>query len=423
MLLAMASVPGCKSPDTVSTQPIEGGPASFAMIQSHVFTPSCTQCHNSTDARTNGSLNLTGDSAYANLVNALSFHPGAAGAGLGVRVMSGHPEKSFLVSKLTGLLYDSLGARMPKDGHPISDGKVEFIRRWITAGAPKTGAVVADTALLNDQSEGSQAPIAVLAQPAQGFQLHLEPFEVPAGSEREVFIYKKNPMTSLQFMSGVQISMREGSHHFILWNIDGAAEELVEGAVRDRTDDEMKRDRVFVNGSQTLLLNFKFPEGIAVPLPPQYGFDFNSHYVNPSSQMYHGEAYVNVNTIDASKVQHQATPFLWADTDFQIPGLTASYTRKYKWPKFTKLTHMLLLSSHAHKRMLSFKIYKNGPTGELIYSSEDWHEPPVETLSFDFQPGEQLYSETTWANETTRPIRFGYTTEDEMNVIFGYYWQ
>lgn len=38
------------------------------------------------------------------------------------------------------------------------------------------------------------------------------------------------------------------------------------------------------------------------------------------------------------------------------------------------------------------------------------------------EPEDELVSQTIWKNETNEPVRFGFTSEDEMNVLVGYYW-
>jgi hypothetical protein len=159
-----------------------------------------------------------------------------------------------------------------------------------------------------------------------------------------------------------------------------------------------------------------------VAIPPNLGFDLNSHYVNPTDHVLHGESYMNLLTTPRSQVQHIATPFLIADQNFYIPA-RSTYTRNYEWPGVSVPTHLIMLTSHAHKHLTSFKVWKNSTKKELLYSNSDWHEPIVANFDILLQPGEQLYSETTWQNNTSTPLQFGFTSEDEMNILLGYTWQ
>jgi hypothetical protein len=334
------------------------------------------------------------------------------------------PDSSMLYAKIAGHLPDngdSLGERMPRGGHRLSSGKIEFVKEWILHGAPRYGKV-ADPALLNDKSDTAQLILNPLPKPGQGFQLHMPAYEIQPGTEREIFLYQHNPNTTTQYMHSAEVAMREGSHHFILWGVDGSQFDLPENVFRDRTDAEMSRVRDILGGSQTLYSTLTLPPGVAVAIEPNKGFDFNSHYVNPTDEPIHGEAYVNIYTMPADSVEHIAQPFLWADPNFMIPP-HSTYTRAHYWDPFTDTTHLLVLASHAHKRMISFKVYRNGPTGELLYTNTDWHEPPVAQMDLVLKPNERLYSETTWMNESDHSIKFGLTSEDEMNILVGYYWQ
>jgi hypothetical protein len=415
-------VASCRSSVTQTAPTAVDDTASFLRLQRAIFNQSCTQCHNTDRAMLNGDLSLDSTVAYANLVNALPTNLQAASNGF-YRIRPTHPDSSLLYLKIAPGLASGLGDPMPNQGHPLSPGKREFIRQWIAAGAPKFGNV-ADPKLLLDTSEDPQAALIPLTPPSPGigFQIHMPSFDIQPGTEREIFLYKTNPNKDTQYVKTIDIRMREGSHHFILWNVDGASEGLTDGTLRDRTDGEMSRPRDFVNGSQTLELHYDFPPGIAVAIPPNLGFDLNSHYVNPTDHVLHGESYMNLLTTPRSQVQHIATPFLIADQNFYIPA-RSTYTRNYEWPGVSVPTHLIMLTSHAHKHLTSFKVWKNSTKKELLYSNSDWHEPIVANFDILLQPGEQLYSETTWQNNTSTPLQFGFTSEDEMNILLGYTWQ
>lgn len=272
-------------------------------------------------------------------------------------------------------------------------------------------------------------PLTPLEKPlaSEGFQIYMEPFEIPAETEKEIFKYKKSPVNSTQFVNKVQFRMRQGSHHFVLYTVNGVQEGLVDGAIRTDVEAEMQRpSRQFVFGAQTPNAEFTFPPGVAMRMNAGAGLDLNAHYVNHSSDLYKGEAYINLFTVPESQVQHVAQPLLNADMSFTIPANTQSYTRSYNWGAFDRRTHLFLLTSHAHKRMLMYKVFKiSAASGDTIqiYNTFNWHEPDVVSTDIIFEPGDELYSETTWRNETDKPIAWGSTSEDEMNVIYGYYWQ
>lgn len=426
-LAALAALVGCSTTTTISDPPATSDPidttSSYHMLATQVFNVSCTQCHNDQNKQGFANLSLEEKSAYAMLVGVAPTNAVAKSVGY-LRVFPSHADSSFLYKKVSGNLLDGMGERMPQGGHAISAGKIEFIRQWIAAGAPKTGKV-ADEMLLHDMPD-MQNPIVPLDPPAAGtgFQVHLAPFDIAPATEKEVFVYQPNPNTTDQYINKVKVRMRDGSHHYILYTIDGASNNLKPGELRSDVEKEMQRDRSFLFGSQMTDAEYDFPDSVAVKIPANIGFDVNSHYVNPTSGTYEGEAYINLYTMPVEKVKHVAQPFLWSDTRFSIPA-KQTYTRNTKWPAATKVSHLIMLNSHAHKHMTDFKVYlhHNNGTEEMIYENTSWHEPPVKAMDLIIQPKEYLRSETTWTNETDRTITFGFTSEDEMNILVGYIWQ
>jgi hypothetical protein len=90
----------------------------------------CTSCHNAQGARFAGNLNLSGATAYSQLVNvASSGKPGA------IRVIPADPENSYLIHKIEGRP-GIVGERMPRTSGPfLTPGQILIIRTWIAQGA------------------------------------------------------------------------------------------------------------------------------------------------------------------------------------------------------------------------------------------------------------------------------------------------
>jgi hypothetical protein len=94
---------------------------------------------------------------------------------------------------------------------------------------------------------------------------------------------------------------------------------------------------------------------------------------------------------------------------------------------FDKKTTVISMIGHCHKRGEKFVIkYKGGKRdGEILYVSEDYANAPY--LNFAkplvMEKGEGLSWDVTYNNETNRTITYGVTSEDEMNFIFGFFYQ
>ena len=275
---------------TVFGQTAPGENSAYHDIQEYIFDKSCANsaCH--AGPANAGNLNLTYGLSYEDLVVGVPQNPAAAAAGMKL-VDPGNPENSFLLTKLMGPTAPEQGARMPFGGGVLHDGKIEAIRAWIAAGAPQTGKVVGigDLAVLRDPEEIFEPPAP--PPPGEGYQLHLPPFKIEPGTEREVFYTMQikdengNPVQGDIFMNKYEIFYPVGSHHFVLYRMTDAAiaegiidTGLVPGIGVDPADSFRELDpadpqalgnigthRFFVAGTQTEDFSFAFPEGVAPP--------------------------------------------------------------------------------------------------------------------------------------------------------------
>ena len=416
--------------------------SSFDLIQDRILTPTCATagCHASeqdNSFRQHG-LVLSEGKTYANLINKLSQQPEARAEGM-ARVKPFNSNESLLYHKLN---WDAshhsgkqFGSPMPLGSTPLSLGQIEFVRRWIEAGAPREGSMV-DTTLLNDTTPGYLVNFEPLAPPAagMGIQMKLDPFSVVPNFERELFIRKVVGNTEEIFVHRIQIKMRPGSHHFLLYDFPDKSKLPPLNVVRDiRNPDGTQnfetflsmQNHVFWAGTQTPSHDYTFPPGTALRVAPGTCFDLNSHYVNKTSQPLMGEVYVNLLTLPKSEVKHIVKSLDLGNTQFVLPPNKKTVAVK----SFTsdKPMKVLMLTSHTHKLGEKFVIRINGGArdGEIVYENTDWEHPLIKNFPtpISLAKGEGLTSEITYNNTTNRTIRFGLTSEDEMGIIFGYYYE
>ncbi len=427
-------------------------------IQDYVFDKSCANsvCHAAPANAAN--LNLTYGLSYEDLVGRTPQNPAAAAAGMKL-VDPGNPDNSFLLTKLVGPPPEQ-GTRMPFNAGPIHEGKIEAIRTWIAAGAPQDDqlAGIGDLSVLRDPEETFVAPAP--PAPGQGYQLRLPPFKIEPGTEREVFyatqIKDENgqPPAGDIFINKVEIYYPSGSHHFIVYRIteEGLAKDVLSRGVMpgiavdpaesfrelDTEDPQVLGnfgiDRLFVIGTQTDDTSFEFPEGVALRLPGNTVYDLNSHYINLlGTEPLIGETYVNFYTIPEEEVQYEAVEIFISNRSIYVPpGTTRLATmdmfvedeleRRGHTPD-TKL-NVFLLTSHMHRHGELFEINQMS-TDELLHRSVAYDDAPITlfdpALVLDVTDG--LSFQCTHSNyDTPTPLEFGLTSEDEMCIMFGYYY-
>jgi hypothetical protein len=420
-----------------------GGPTataastSFARIQEQVFAPSCafSACH--APGNSSGSnLVLTGSGVYDALVNIAPAQAVARSDGL-KRVVPGKPDSSLLWHKVNGFLAGhhahDYGAPMPYAGQSLPAGQIEFIRQWIAGGASASTDIVNPDLLT---STASVVPYVPIAPPASGFQVRMMPFTIGKSTEREVFLYTPVGNAQETWVNRIQTHMRTGSHHFVLYSFAANTPGFVlpqAGIVRDLKDANGAYQpltlasmafHVFFAGTQASDGDYTFPPGVAIRIPANAQLDLNSHYVNSTTLAASGEAEANLHTVPAAQVQFEAEPLNLVNTDLTLPAGRDTTIRKTF--RFTKLTRVVMLTSHMHKRGLRFVVrVSGGPrNGEVVYQSEAWDHPPILALTTPLvlQPGEGLTSEVTYRGDPSKVVRFGLTADDEMDIIFGYWY-
>jgi hypothetical protein len=442
---ATAIASACGGGDSATTgAPLPGeATSSFARLQSSVLSPSCavSGCHVSASAAASGNLVLAPDVAYDNLVNVVPTNLSARRDGL-KRVVPFKPDSSVLFQKVVLALAahgGDYGNTMPVGSAPLTQGQVDFIQKWIAAGAPRTGDVV-DAALLKNTTAQPSTPFVKLAPPAVGasFQVRVDSFSVQPNFEREVFVYRPLGNSADVYVNRIQTSMRPLSHHFALYAIDpsmagGFPCTPQTNVVRDirNADGSMNllnmipmACHVFLAGSQSQASDYAFPAGVALRLPASFSIDVNAHYVNRTSATIPGEAYANLYTVPLAQVEKVASTLNMSNTNVSLPA--SRETTLVKTFTVSQTTTVFMLTSHMHSLGTKFqiKIVGGARDGELVYESTDWEHP--QTLTFAppivLQKGQGLKSVITWNNTTGHTVTFGLQSTDEMGIIFGYYY-
>lgn len=414
---------------------------SFEIIEEQVFATSCavSGCHSSTSdaSYAQHGLVLSKGNAFSNLVGKMAKNQAAAALKLQL-VKPFDADNSFLFHKIScqsshHSASSNFGSQMPLGGNYLTQGQVEFIKRWINAGATATETGISTTVLKD--STACQQDITPLAAPAagKGFQLKIDLFDVPKNFEREVFLRANTPNAEAVYVNRIEMKGRSNSHHFVVYSFRNAnaVPQLnilrdirnMDGSLNMITAGEMQ-NHIFFGGGTDVNSDVTLPAGVALKLDPLTPLDLNAHYFNKTNLLLKGENYVNFHTIPVSNVQFVAKALDLNNLDISIPaGQRKTFSKTFT---FNAVTRVVLLTSHFHRFGEKFDIkIAGGPrNGELVYTNTDWLHPFVKSFATPIvlQPGEGLTSEVTYYNSSSKAVAFGLTSEDEMNIIFGYYY-
>jgi hypothetical protein len=443
LLLLLCSVNACAGTDSSSSTGaplVVGADATFSRIQRDILDPQCAGCHTSgnTNAKQSG-LVLTADSSYQQLVGIASVQGLAKSVGL-LRIKAFKSDSSLFYHKLAwipGHHSVDYGNLMPMGTtQGVTAGQLEYIRRWIDAGAPRTGNV-ADTTVLADTRVQSATFSALAAPTTGGLQLKVDSFAVTPSRERELFVYRALGNAADLYVTRIQSRMRPGSHHLLLYTFDETNTSFpcdsrpAHDAVRDIKNQDGTFNlgnvlpmacHVFFAGAMTPEFDYSFPPGVALRLPANASLDLNVHYVNRSPANLPGEAYANLYTTDRARVQTVARTLNYTNTNIYLAaGQRATLTKFF--PVSVRTT-VLGVTSHMHSLGEKFEIRVRRANGSVttIYTNTDWEHPGFVNFvtPIVLEPGDGLESVVTWNNTTARLVTFGLASTNEMDIIFGY---
>lgn len=323
----------------VATSNVKG---SFDLIQDRILTPSCATsgCHvANTDASfaQHGLLLSSASISYKNLVDAVPLNAVAQANHL-LRVTKFIADQSLLYHKLNWDVSHhanaNYGTAMPLGGKPLSVGQLEFVKKWIEAGAPEKGTV-ADVKLLDDTTPhyDPNATFTPLDAPEKegktGIQLKIDKFSVAPNFEREIFV--RRPLNNLEpiYVNRIKLKSRANSHHLVLYdfkdkNILPNLNEIRDLRHADGSYDILTyltlANHVFLGGGTDPNSDYSFPEGTALLLPAKSSIDVNPHYFNRTSEPLYGENYVNLYTTTADQVKNVVKMIDFNNTNFTLPA-------------------------------------------------------------------------------------------------------
>lgn len=447
ILVVLISISNCTNNSIESTDPLPNNTiekSSFDLIQEKIFTPSCATsgCHQSDkdgSFKQHG-LVLAQGVSFKNLFNKIPKNSNAVADNIKL-VTAFKSAESLLFHKLNwnnDHHSKNYGSPMPLGSTSLFAGQIEFIRRWIEAGAPEKGKVVAGENLLDDKTlaivdDETFKPMAA-PKDGDGIQLKVEKFEIAPIFERELFVRREIGNKEPLYVNKLKFQSRQNSHHMVVYAFKEKAVLPAVNVIRDlrQPDNSLNiltalsiGEHIFLGGGTDASQEYIFPEGAALLLPPNATVDLNPHYFNKTNSIRYGENYVNFYTTPKEKVKNVVQMLNLANQTFTIaPNERKTISKSWT---FNTVNNIVMLTSHTHKLGEKFIIKIKGGTrdGQIVYETTDWEHPLIKNFTTPLQllKGEGLTSEVTYFNNTTKTVKFGLTSEDEMNIIFGYYYE
>ncbi|HKP58578.1 MAG TPA: hypothetical protein VJV78_17755 [Polyangiales bacterium] len=411
--------------------------STFAAIQQVIFEKNnCTNrmCHG---AAAMGGLDLRAEAAYESLIEVK-----ATSSSL-FRVMPGEPDESFLYNKLRAATepgsVDVEGSPMPSGAAPLKREHLEAVRKWIEAGAPRTGSIGDSVTGRSDSiakllgsclPEATPVSIGALEAPAaaEGVQLAMAPFTVPGQTELEVCFAQYYDFSDVVpaefqdrergvfFVNGQRLRQDPHSHHLVIAHAGLGAEAVHDpsfgkwachGGDREGTScDPLERSACGsgmcasepkpttacigfgpagsasilgsnnIGGAQTAQFYQAPREGIYETMPIKGIVYMNSHAFNLTGEATQLHAWLNL--FYAHERDHELEDVTVGTSMVahgQAPFTKQMYCRTWVAPQGSQL---YTLTSHTHKRGRNFTV--DLADGTRIYTNARYSDPIVKVF-------------------------------------------
>ena len=264
-----------------------------------------------------------------------------------------------------------------------------------------------------------------MLRPGHGMQISVGPIAVPQGKEVTDCTYFKLGINHDLAVNRVKIKVRGGSHHQHIYRSTDPTRDVPDGV--EVCNMAVNFDEwELVLASQSVLLNWKLPRGVAFYFRAHEQLLAQSHFVDNGllSSPPNGWALYNLYAIPERKVVSYVGSLFGQDRDVLVPPhSTTSATTRCVFPKPVNL---IAMTGHYHFRGVHFtaSLWDGTTTGEQVYEQKGYLEP----LFKSYREGELsnvpgIEWTCTWDNPTDDTFKFGpFTDQNEHCNLFAFYY-
>ena len=270
-----------------------------------------------------------------------------------------------------------------------------------------------------------------LGRPPHGLQVRLSPITIEPGTEREVCQLVTLPNRKAMDVSQISVAMPSGSsfgtHHFAMFLYEGDDPSGVPSGPFDRVGcvgvggQLVSPILAFVQRSKQRI---GFPRGVGVTLRAGQGLLLNSHYLNGSTDPVTIDVAVNFRAARTRSIRHHAKSFQLGTLGINVPpGTDGSASGTWTTP-FPMNVVWLSTHSHKHTQTVDVDLVRGGAVGPEELRTTSYSEPTVNRYPtpLRLQAGDGFHWTCNYRNDTSMPLHFGVTSNDEMCFTVGFFY-
>ena len=424
-----------------------------------IFQANCTTgCHSGATPSANLDLGADEAQVYQNIVGVTPINPFAANTLKQKLIDPGYPERSYLLRKCSNGMDSEIdlvdvaeGNSMPSGLPAMEDYEIEMIRQWVIWGAQDTGTYV-DPAIIEEYyTVGGIAdierPLTPEEEGLEGYQVRFGPTFLAPSSEFEYFQIHETQSTEKKEIVKMDGIMHPFSHHWVIRDFEKTQ---VGNFGMLPIDGTQVNAQAFVYQFATYMgiwmysREMELPQGTAIFQDSASALLLNLHMPNYSADsVCKASTYLNVYTQDfgSGAIEMKADLKQYGDLDpwiLHIAPDAQEHTFEHDYVIPNETLYFWNIQGHTHEIGTDFDVYNRNPDGtrgDQIYEgfynpdytfnqgSWDYTHPPVRTwdelLEVNMDWG--LILEAKFVNPTSDTINFGFTTDEEMHIMYYQY--
>ncbi|AUX24290.1 uncharacterized protein SOCEGT47_048270 [Sorangium cellulosum] len=253
----------------------------------------------------------------------------------------------------------------------------------------------------------------------------------PGGEKTECLVFRlDNPEGA--FIRRLRGWLGDGSHHMTLYKSVDAVERR-EPFPCAAFESSFRGDRpIFIAQQRQTELSFPHDEEgtpIGFRIEPRQMVRIEMHYVNMSPEPASVESRILLETVPLSTKVVETDIAFWTTFDIEIPPSSAHAT-EVKFTRGLEGSRSFALTTHQHHLATRMRVWHadsaSDAEGRLVANSTDWANPPLEIFDPPLVFGDGgktgLAFQCEWTNPTPRTVTVGESVEDEMCLLWHYYY-
>ncbi len=266
----------------------------------------------------------------------------------------------------------------------------------------------------------------------QSYSVEFGPINVPAGTERTQCVIKRLGNPNMMHVGTIHNTLGNASHHMIVYRVNDTMEQTTP------FDCQPFVDTLDPSKGAPLMITQKKDEVLALPAGVAYTLDANQmlrlemHYINATPMDVTLDSKSTLTSILDSAYKYEGDFLFIGDPDINIPAMSKATVGPvfFPLPSDYQGVNFFALTGHEHHWGTNVQVWtagmKGDPAAKPVYEIPNWQwSDPVTAFQdppFQIPSGGGFQFQCDWDNQSTAPVKFGESANNEMCFFWAYYY-